>query len=82
MHINKRARLTLQLLLPPHAMDLSGDPISPPPAPQCSTPCIRAECGLISVWGIFDLTGFRQDALITQRTGYIEAGEEWVTFLP
>lgn len=29
----KRAQLTLQLFLYPHAADLSGDPISPTPAP-------------------------------------------------
>ena len=43
--------------------------------PQPPGPCVRAECCLISVWGIFDLlTGFQQDTLFAWGTDYIEAG--------
>ena len=37
---------------------------------------------LISVWGISGLIGFWQDTLFAWGIGYIEASEEWVTFLP
>ena len=35
------------------------------------------------VWGMFDLlVSLGQDALFAWGSGYIEASEEWATFLP
>ena len=73
----KRTQLIVQLFsYPTSQADLSEDPIYSAPAPYGapSMLCTRAECCLISIWGIFDLIGCGQDTLFAWGTGYIELG--------
>ena len=75
--MEKRCLLRFTIVFISPCPDLSKDPISPAPAPYTMLKRLTV------VWGIFDLlTGLGQDSLFAWRTGYIEAGEEWVTFLP
>ena len=73
----KTAQLILELFLftphsPPLQADLSGGPISPALAPYTEHQGLSVF--FFSERGIFNLVGFRQDALFAWGTGYIEAG--------